>query len=42
MLIGGAPTIPTTNQERRKGYDALCNLGNGYLYHLQYKLAIDA
>lgn len=37
MLVGGAPTIPTTNQEAKKGYDALFNLGTGYLYHLQYK-----
>jgi hypothetical protein len=39
MLIGGAPTIPTTNQEAKKGYDALFKLGTGYVYHLQYKLA---
>ncbi len=39
MLVGGAPTIPTTNEEAKKGYDALIKLGSGYLYHLQYKRA---
>jgi hypothetical protein len=38
MLVGGAPMIPTTNVEAKKGYDALFNLGSGYLYHLQYKV----
>lgn len=37
-LIGGLPRIPTTNEEARKGFDALFDLGTGYVYHLQYKV----
>ncbi len=39
LLVGGLATIPTTNEEAKKGYDAVYNLGSGYLYHLQYKVA---
>jgi hypothetical protein len=38
LIVGGLPQIPTTNEEAKKGYDALFDLGTGYRYHLQYKV----
>jgi hypothetical protein len=37
--IGVIPVIPSTNQESKEGWDARFNLGTGWIYHLQYKVA---
>src|SRR5690242_9015821 len=37
--LGAIPIIPSTKAEAKLGWDAKFDLGTGWLYHLQYKVA---